>query len=142
MVFPAALPAGRGVAVAGGLCPAAIGSDTGGSVRIPASLTGLVGLKVTYGRISLDGCLSLSSTLDSLGPMTLCVEDARLLYHAMREGRLADHIHLRTAPRRRMHCRSDDARELFQSPVSPEIEAAYYSAQEALRAAGVSLVEN
>jgi aspartyl-tRNA(Asn)/glutamyl-tRNA(Gln) amidotransferase subunit A len=74
---------GSAVAVAGGLAPAALGSDTGGSVRIPASLCGLTGLKTTYGLVSLYGTVPLSITLDSLGPLTHTVEDAALLTEAM-----------------------------------------------------------
>jgi aspartyl-tRNA(Asn)/glutamyl-tRNA(Gln) amidotransferase subunit A len=74
---------GSAVAVAGGLCPAAIGSDTGGSIRIPAALCGLTGLKPTYGRVSLHGAVPLSGTLDSIGPLARTVEDAALLTAAM-----------------------------------------------------------
>lgn len=60
-----------------------MGSDTGGSIRLPAALNGVVGLKPTYGRISLSGCLPLSPTLDSNGPLTRTVEDAALLLAAL-----------------------------------------------------------
>ncbi len=74
---------GSAVAVAGGLCPAAIGSDTGGSIRIPAALCGITGLKPTYGRVSLYGAVPLSGTLDSIGPLARDVEDAARLTAAM-----------------------------------------------------------
>lgn len=74
---------GSAVAVAAGLAPAAIGSDTGGSIRIPAALCGITGLKTTYGLISLHGAVPLSRTLDSIGPLTRTVEDAALLAAAM-----------------------------------------------------------
>ncbi|HKE39604.1 MAG TPA: amidase [Casimicrobiaceae bacterium] len=74
---------GSAAAVAAGLAPAAIGSDTGGSVRIPAALCGITGLKPTYGLISLAGVVPLATTLDSLGPLTHTVEDAALLTSAM-----------------------------------------------------------
>jgi aspartyl-tRNA(Asn)/glutamyl-tRNA(Gln) amidotransferase subunit A len=80
---PGGSSSGSGVAVAAALAPAAIGSDTGGSVRIPASLCGVVGLKTTVGRVSNYGTLPLSKTLDTIGPLTRDVEDAALLFAAM-----------------------------------------------------------
>jgi aspartyl-tRNA(Asn)/glutamyl-tRNA(Gln) amidotransferase subunit A len=80
---PAARRAAPAVAVAARLAPAGIGSDTGGSVRIPCAFNGLVGLKVTFGRISLHGTMLLSWTLDSIGPMARSVEDCALLLNAL-----------------------------------------------------------
>lgn len=77
---PGGSSSGSGVAVAAGLVPWAIGTDTGGSVRLPASWCNLTALKVSSGRISTYGALPLSPTLDTPGPMTRTVEDARLLY--------------------------------------------------------------
>ncbi len=77
---PGGSSSGTGVAVAAGLAPWGIGTDTGGSVRLPASFCGITGLKVTVGRISTYGIIPLSSTLDTPGPMARTVEDAALLY--------------------------------------------------------------
>jgi len=74
---------GSAVAVAAGLAPAAIGSDTGGSIRIPAALCGLTGLKPTYGVVSLAGVFPLAGSLDSLGPIAHTVEDAAILTAVM-----------------------------------------------------------
>ena len=74
---------GSAVAVAAGMAPAAIGSDTGGSIRIPSALCGLTGLKPTYGLVSLYGAVPLSATLDSIGPLARSVDDAALLVAAM-----------------------------------------------------------
>ena len=81
--IPGGSSAGSAVAVAADLAPIAIGSDTGGSVRIPASFCGLVGLKTTFGRISNRGVLPLDSRLDSIGPLVRCVQDAAVLYQSM-----------------------------------------------------------
>lgn len=75
---PGGSSSGSAVVVAAGLAPAAIGSDTGGSIRIPSSLNGLTGLKTTRGLISLYGAVALSSTLDTLGPMVHSAEDAAI----------------------------------------------------------------
>lgn len=80
---PGGSSAGSGVSVAAGLAPCAIGTDTGGSVRLPAAWCGLVGLKTTIGRISTHGVLPLASTLDTPGPMCRTVEDAAALYNVM-----------------------------------------------------------
>src|SRR5215468_4814312 len=80
---PGGSSSGSGVAVAAGLAPWAIGTDTGGSVRLPASWCGLTGLKTTIGRVSTYGILPLSPTLDTPGPMARSVEDIALLYQVM-----------------------------------------------------------
>ena len=80
---PGGSSSGSGVAVGAGLAPVAIGTDTGGSVRIPAAWCGTVGLKVTAGRISTYGILPLSFTLDTPGPLTRSVEDAALMFRLL-----------------------------------------------------------
>jgi aspartyl-tRNA(Asn)/glutamyl-tRNA(Gln) amidotransferase subunit A len=74
---------GSAAAVADGMALAALGSDTGGSIRIPAALCGVVGLKPTFGRVSLFGCTSLAWSLDHAGPLARTVEDAALLLAAL-----------------------------------------------------------
>ena len=74
---------GSGAAVATGLCYGAIGSDTGGSIRIPAALCGVVGMKPTFGRVGKSGVFPLAWTLDHVGPMTRTVEDNALLLSAL-----------------------------------------------------------
>ncbi len=80
---PGGSSSGSGVAVALGLATVAVGSDTGGSVRIPAAANGIVGLKTTDGRISTEGAAPLSTTLDTVGPMARTCADAWALYAAM-----------------------------------------------------------
>ena len=74
---------GSGTATAAGLCAASLGSDTGGSIRIPAAFCGIVGLKPTYGRVSKRGVLPLSTSLDTAGPMTRTVADAAIMLQAI-----------------------------------------------------------
>ncbi len=80
---PGGSSSGSAVAVAAGLAPVAIGTDTGGSVRLPAAWCGVVGLKVTAGRISTYGVLPLSFTLDTPGPIARSVEDAALIFRVL-----------------------------------------------------------
>jgi aspartyl-tRNA(Asn)/glutamyl-tRNA(Gln) amidotransferase subunit A len=80
---PGGSSSGSAVAVAFGLAPAAIGSDTAGSGRIPAAWNDLVGLKTTHGLLSLDGALPLRPGFDTVGPITRTVEDAALLLAAL-----------------------------------------------------------
>jgi aspartyl-tRNA(Asn)/glutamyl-tRNA(Gln) amidotransferase subunit A len=81
--IPGGSSAGSAVAVAAGLAPMALGSDTGGSVRAPAGLCGTVGLKTTVGRISRHGVFPISELLDTVGPLARSVEDCALVYQAL-----------------------------------------------------------
>jgi aspartyl-tRNA(Asn)/glutamyl-tRNA(Gln) amidotransferase subunit A len=80
---PGGSSSGAAVSVAFGLAAAAVGSDTGGSVRIPAAWNDLVGLKTTHGRLSLEGVVPLCLTFDTVGPLTRSVEDAALMLAAL-----------------------------------------------------------
>ncbi|MFQ5898087.1 MAG: amidase [Candidatus Methylomirabilia bacterium] len=81
--IPGGSSSGSGVSVATGLCAGALGSDTGGSVRIPSALCGITGLKPTYGRVSRAGVLPLAWSLDHVGPMTRSAADSALMLSAM-----------------------------------------------------------
>lgn len=74
---------GAAVALVEGMCFGAIGTDTGGSIRIPAAACGIVGLKPTYGELSCEGIVPLSTTCDHAGPMTRTVDDARIMFGAL-----------------------------------------------------------
>jgi len=80
---PGGSSSGTAVAIAAGLAPAGLGTDTGGSVRIPAALCGITGLKTTVGRVSRAGVYPLSFSLDSVGVLARTVEDAALVYQAL-----------------------------------------------------------
>lgn len=88
---PGGSSSGSGSAVAAGLAPMAIGTDTGGSVRNPASCCGIVGMKATYGRVSRAGVFPLSFSLDHIGPMTRTVTDNALMLQAIAGPDKRDH---------------------------------------------------
>ena len=140
---------GSGAAVAAGECLAALGTDTGGSIRIPASLCGIVGLKPTYGRVSKRGVLPLSWALDHIGPMTRTVEDAAILL-----GVLAGHDpgdpsttnepvpdYAGSLERGVRGLRIGIPRRFFFDSIDPEVEAAVRDAIKLLGEMGIAVSE-
>jgi amidase len=93
-LWPGASSSGSGVAVAAGLCFAALGTDTGGSIRFPSAACGIVGLKPTWGRVSRYGVFPLGESLDHIGPMTRSVADAAAVLAVIAGPDLADETSL------------------------------------------------
>ena len=99
-LHPGGSSSGSGAALAAGMAPAALGTDTGGSVRNPATCCGIVGMKPTYGAVSLSGVFPLTYSLDHVGPMTRTVEDNAILFHAIAGHDPGRSDHARRARRR------------------------------------------
>jgi aspartyl-tRNA(Asn)/glutamyl-tRNA(Gln) amidotransferase subunit A len=125
---------GSAAAVAAGLCFGAIGTDTGGSVREPAAFCGIVGLKPTYGRVSLRGVFPLSPSLDHVGPLCRSVTDAALVLEAIADYDRLD-LTIETKPRIGI------ARRPFFDDLDPEIESAFDNAIEEMRVLSSNIKE-
>ena len=95
---PGSSSSGSGAAVAAGLCMGAIGTDTGGSVRHPAAVCSIVGMKPTYGLVSLYGVIPLAPSLDHVGPMTRTVRDNAIMLNAMAGFDAKDRTSVRSEP--------------------------------------------
>jgi len=117
---------GSAVAVAAGMGAGSVGSDTRGSIRIPAACCGITGLKPTYGAVSTEGVLPLAPTLDHLGPMTRSAEDAALLFAGMVGGRSGDRA-LRAVDRKPGRVRVGVS-EFFLRDADPDVARAVESA--------------
>ena len=115
---PGGSSGGSAAVVAGGLAPWAIGTDTGGSIRQPAALCGIVGLKPTYGAISRYGMIAFASSLDQCGPLTRDVSDAALLL-AILQGARPLRLDLGRACRRRRACPTARTSAACASPSRP-----------------------
>jgi aspartyl-tRNA(Asn)/glutamyl-tRNA(Gln) amidotransferase subunit A len=147
--MPGGSSSGSGVAVAAGLAPAALGSDTGGSIRIPASLCGITGLKPTYGRVSRAGVLPLAWSMDHVGPMTRTVADAALLLRVMAGYDPADAStsvlpvpdYLGALSGEVKGLRVGLLRRFFLESATPEVRAAVETAARALEKAGAIVDE-
>jgi aspartyl-tRNA(Asn)/glutamyl-tRNA(Gln) amidotransferase subunit A len=132
--LPGGSSSGSAVAVAAGLCAFALGSDTGGSIRLPAALCGVFGLKTTVGRWSTQGVFPLSPTLDSVGILSRSAQDAALIYAAV-SGRdvvspaAVDSLRLGWFP------------DYFFADLDPDVEAYTIAAIELLKGLGAITIE-
>jgi aspartyl-tRNA(Asn)/glutamyl-tRNA(Gln) amidotransferase subunit A len=147
---PGGSSSGSGVAVASAMAPWAIGTDTGGSVRLPASWCGITGLKTTVGRVSCHGILPLAPSLDTPGPMARSVEDAALLFSLMQDADPLDRLTLSAPPPIDPFAtlrRGVKGLRLARMPrgerdgCDPEMLAAYDGALETLARAGAEIVD-
>ncbi|MDA5636103.1 MULTISPECIES: amidase [Rhizobium/Agrobacterium group] len=132
--LPGGSSSGAGAAVAAGLVPVAIGTDTGGSVRIPAAFNGVVGYKASRGRYSMRGVYPLAKSLDSLGPLTRTVQDAVWVDAAMRGKATADVAH---TPLSRLSLVVPET--VFFDGIEDDVAAAFEQAVERLVRAGASV---
>jgi len=140
--IPGGSSGGAAAAVAAGLCVVAIGTDTGGSVRIPASLCGIVGFKPTLHRVSVDGVVPLSPTLDCVGPLARSVEDAAILLNAISDSRKAEGpIAKNLASRVKRKFTLGIPKEFFFDVLSEEVRASFESALKTLRKCGFATKE-
>jgi aspartyl-tRNA(Asn)/glutamyl-tRNA(Gln) amidotransferase subunit A len=126
---------GSAAALALGMCAGAIGTDTGGSIRIPAAACGIVGLKPTFGELPCDGVVPLSATFDHIGPMALTIADAGMLFQAMKGGAVRG-----VAPAGG-RVTFGLAGGYFSAPLDPDVRAALDRARAALSRAGHRIVD-
>jgi aspartyl-tRNA(Asn)/glutamyl-tRNA(Gln) amidotransferase subunit A len=134
---PGGSSGGSAAAVADGMCFASMGTDTGGSIRIPAAACGVVGLKPTYGELSTDGVVPLSTTLDHIGPICRSVEDAAIFYDVLRGAAMRPAAAL-TDPRA---IRLAIPRPYFLAMLDTQVAAAFDAACDRLREAGATLTD-
>jgi aspartyl-tRNA(Asn)/glutamyl-tRNA(Gln) amidotransferase subunit A len=148
MRIPGGSSGGSAVAVAAGFVPVALGSDTGGSIRQPAAMCGVVGLKPTYGRVSRYGLIAMSSSLDQIGPFAHTVEDAALVM-AVIEGQdphdgtsleLSEAIPAELVSAELKGLRVGVPEEYFIEGLDEEVRAAVLEAIEVYKAQGAEII--
>ncbi len=147
--IPGGSSGGSAAAVAADLCIASLGSDTGGSIRQPASHCGVVGLKPTYGRVSRYGLVAYASSLDQIGPLTKEVRDAALLLQAIAGYDHRDSTsvpapmpdYLENLGREIRGLKIGVPREFFGEGLDPEVRAAVEGALKTLASLGAELLE-
>ena len=134
---PGGSSGGSAVSLVAGMALATLGTDTGGSIRIPASACGTVGLKPTFGELSTEGVVPLSRTLDHVGPLTATVTDAWHVYHALHGGNRPRPL----APHATNDLRLAILRPYFCDLLDDDVRAGFEGALAELRAAGATVGE-
>ncbi len=135
---------GSAAAVAAGMALGALGSDTGGSVRNPASFCGVVGLKPTYGAVSRSGLIAAVSSFDQIGPITKTVEDAELLFNAIRGKDVLDSTSIDIENSKSQISNNKKIavpRKLLEKGVEPDVLAQFEQSLKKLKAQGYELVD-
>ena len=146
---PGGSSGGSAAAVAGGLTPAATGTDTGGSIRQPAALCGITGIKPTYGRVSRYGMIAFASSLDQGGPMAWTAEDCALLLNAMAGFDARDSTSIEREPEDFTRHLTDDIKglkigvpkEYFGEGLASDVEQAVRNALKAYEKLGATLID-
>jgi len=140
---PGGSSGGSAAAVAGNLCVAALGSDTGGSIRQPACFCGVVGLKPTYGAVSRYGCTAYASSLDQIGPLAKTVADAQTVFEAIRGADPMDGtaVDFQGRSEEKNKYRIGIPKEYFIEGIDPQIEAAVKKRLAEFEKQGNELVE-
>ncbi|MDD5606364.1 MAG: Asp-tRNA(Asn)/Glu-tRNA(Gln) amidotransferase subunit GatA [Candidatus Pacebacteria bacterium] len=137
---PGGSSGGSAAAVAADLAPYAIGSDTGGSIRLPASFCGVVGLKPTYGAVSRYGLVAFASSLDQIGPLTKTVEDAEFVFNKIAHKDKKDLTSLdRKFIKKKKTFKIGLPKEYFISGIDPEVKKAIEKAIQGLKTEKISL---
>lgn len=140
---PGGSSGGSAAAVAANFCIAALGSDTGGSIRQPSCFCGVAGLKPTYGAVSRYGCTAYASSLDQIGPLAKNVSDARIVFEAIRGCDPMDStsVDTRTNPDQKQKYRIGVPKEYFIKGMDPQVEAIVKHKLDELRNRGNEIVE-
>ena len=142
---PGGSSSGSAATVAASQVPVALGSDTGGSIRQPSSLCGIVGMKPTYGAVSRYGLVAFGSSLDQIGPMARTVDDAALLFET-----ICGKDEMDATSKDYKYTRYGDSvkgmkfgipKQYFGDGISPEVKEKVYGAIETLKAQGAEIVE-
>lgn len=148
MRVPGGTSGGSAASVAAEECVVSLGEDTGGSIRLPASFCGVVGLKPTYGAVSRYGIIAVASSLDQVGPMTNTVEDCEILFNVIRGHDPFDSTSIELNPKSEarnpkqiQNLRIGVPKEYFREGLDPQVEKVIREAIQKLEDAGVKIIE-